>query len=196
MFKRDYRHKHYTLPACICCKCVEDTDPICDEALGLLCDDLGCEEDQLVERQRLAIKQELEEEKNTAAQNPVLYIGAVASGDTVMRSAGHRDTIAQQENVIAFEMEGAGIWEEVPGLVVKGVSDYADCHKHKGWQDFAAATAASAAKAILERYIQTDRTQAAPAELPSWGSVHIQLGDHNKGSQNGINHGTINNTFG
>ena len=29
-------------------------------------------------------------------------------------------------------MEGAGDWDEMPCIVVKGVCDYADCHKHKG----------------------------------------------------------------
>ncbi|KAH8651690.1 hypothetical protein BGZ61DRAFT_541995 [Ilyonectria robusta] len=60
-------------------------------------------------------------------------------------------------------MEGAGVWDEVPCIVVKGVCDYADCHKYKGWQSFAAATAASACKAILEGYIQTDKAPNASA---------------------------------
>jgi hypothetical protein len=55
-------------------------------------------------------------------------------------------------------MEGAGVWNELP-CVVKGVSDYADCHKHKLWQNFGAATAASAAKAILERCVETDQSK-------------------------------------
>src|SRR6185312_3651281 len=38
------------------------------------------------------------------------------------------------------------------------ICDYADSHKNKEWQNFAAATAASASKAILERYIQTDKS--------------------------------------
>lgn len=61
-------------------------------------------------------------------------------------------------------MEGAGVWDEVPCIVVKAVSDYADTHKHKGWQNYAAATAASAAKAVLERYTSTD--QAAVERKP------------------------------
>jgi nucleoside phosphorylase len=53
-------------------------------------------------------------------------------------------------------MEGNGVWDEVPCIVVKGVCDYADSHKNKEWQNFAAATAASASKAILERYIRVE----------------------------------------
>lgn len=59
-------------------------------------------------------------------------------------------------------MEGAGVWDEVPSIVVKGVCDYADSHKHNGWQNFAAATAASVSKAILERYIRTDKAMKLP----------------------------------
>jgi len=65
--------------------------------------------------------------------------------------------MSKDAGVIAFEMEGAGIWDEVPSIVVKGVCDYADSHKNKDWQDYAAATAASACKAILEKYIRTDK---------------------------------------
>ena len=104
-------------------------------------------------RDRLHDERQLEKDSNDAAQEPVLHLGAVGSGVTVIKSAADRDRIAKKEKVIAFEMEGAGVRDEVPCIVVKGVCDYADCHKHKGWQNFAAATAASGSKAILERYI-------------------------------------------
>ncbi|KAK3392746.1 hypothetical protein B0H63DRAFT_491065 [Podospora didyma] len=51
-------------------------------------------------------------------------------------------------------MESAGMWDELLCIVAKGVCDYADSHKNKTWQDFAAATAACAMKALLERYIR------------------------------------------
>lgn len=73
-----------------------------------------------------------------------------------MKCGLDRDRIAREEGIIAFEMEGAGIWEEIPCIIVKGVCDYADSHKNKAWQNFAAATAAAAAKALLGRYILTD----------------------------------------
>ncbi|KAL8376638.1 hypothetical protein RB595_007648 [Gaeumannomyces hyphopodioides] len=64
----------------------------------------------------------------------------------------HRDAIARRYGAIAFEMEGAGAWDEVPCIVVKGICDYADSHKSKLWQNFAAASAASVAVAILDRH--------------------------------------------
>jgi tetratricopeptide (TPR) repeat protein/nucleoside phosphorylase len=159
LFQPSYRHKHHILPTCICKQCHERSDPVCDEALDASCDDLGCDGRFLVLREGLAEKRGLEQDNDKAAQAPAIFIGRVASGDMVMKSGEDRDRIAEKEGVIAFEMEGAGIWEEVPCLVVKGVCDYSDCHKNEKWQNFAAATAASATKAILERYVQTDKTR-------------------------------------
>jgi hypothetical protein len=36
-----------------------------------------------------------------------------------------------------------------PCLVVRGICDYADSHKNKKWQGYAAATAAACAKEVL-----------------------------------------------
>jgi nucleoside phosphorylase len=94
---------------------------------------------------------------------PAIYLGPIASGDTVMKSAQRRDELVQAEGIIGFEMEGAGVWQELPCIIVKGVCDYADGEKTKAWQDFAAATSASTTKAILERYLQTDRPSLATA---------------------------------
>ena len=74
-----------------------------------------------------------------------------------MKSGEDRDRIVKQYDIIAFEMEEAGFLNEVPCIIIKGVCDYADCHKNKRWQDFVAAMAAAAMKALLERYIQTDK---------------------------------------
>lgn len=83
---------------------------------------------------------------------PTVHVGVYASGDSVVRSADARDRIAQKTNAIGFEMESAGIWDKLPCIVVKGVCDYADPEKDRIWQNFASATAASATKAIIERY--------------------------------------------
>ncbi|KAM0449587.1 hypothetical protein ACHAO4_007610, partial [Trichoderma viride] len=158
LFESSYRHMHRKLATCICSNCHGRKDPVCDEALTSSCNDLGCDEEYL---ERSRNNQEQDE-----AQGPTIYIGAVASGDTVMKSGEDRDRIAKKEGVIAFEMEGAGAWEDLPCIVVKGICDYADCHKNKLWQDFAAATAASVSKAILEQYIQTDRNRGRLIEEP------------------------------
>ncbi|KAM0096299.1 hypothetical protein ACP6JD_000059 [Aspergillus fumigatus] len=78
-----------------------------------------------------------------------VHIGTFGCADRVMKSAQHRDLLAKDAGVLAVEMEGAGIWDNLPCVIIKGVCDYADNNKHKVWQNYAAATAAAAAKAFL-----------------------------------------------
>jgi nucleoside phosphorylase len=92
---------------------------------------------------------------------PVIHFGLVASGDTVMKSGEERDAIAKQENVLCFEMESAGVWDTFPCVVIKSACDYADSHKTKAWQRYAAATAAACTKAFLEYW----KSSAAPGEF-------------------------------
>ena len=50
---------------------------------------------------------------------------------------------------MCFEMEAAGLMNTFPCLVIRGICDYADSHKNKRWQGYAAATAAAYAKELL-----------------------------------------------
>ncbi|KAL6819845.1 nucleoside phosphorylase domain-containing protein [Trichoderma camerunense] len=81
--------------------------------------------------------------------HPVIHYGNVASGNQVMKDAISRDEIAQELNVICFEMEAAGIVDTLPCLVIRGICDYSDSHKNKQWQEYAAATAAAYVKELL-----------------------------------------------
>ncbi|KAL4860374.1 hypothetical protein BDV12DRAFT_205144 [Aspergillus spectabilis] len=47
-------------------------------------------------------------------------------------------------------MEAAGLMDLFPCLVIQGICDYADSHKNKVWQPYAAATAACYAKELLQ----------------------------------------------
>jgi hypothetical protein len=47
-------------------------------------------------------------------------------------------------------MEVAGLMHELACLPIRGVSDYADTHKNKAWQKYAAANAAAYARELLE----------------------------------------------
>ncbi|GKZ17867.1 hypothetical protein AbraCBS73388_010807 [Aspergillus brasiliensis] len=92
-------------------------------------------------------------------QGTAVHFGLVASGDTVMVSAHDRDRISEIEDIIGFETEGAGVWEIIPCIVIKGVSYYADSHKTKEWEHFAAASAAACTRAILDEtpvYLQNN----------------------------------------
>ncbi|KAF7553557.1 hypothetical protein G7Z17_g3563 [Cylindrodendrum hubeiense] len=166
-FQSSYRHKHQETAICsICDACSNSTDPVCPEALELSCTDLGCSDRRLIARESQRKKQSPEQQNSTEDHIPEIHVGGIASADTVMKSGDHRDRIASTHQVIAFEMEGAGVWDEVPCIIVKGVCDYADSHKNKNWQPFASATAASTAKAIICKYFSH-----MTADLPISGQV-------------------------
>ncbi|KAL7786099.1 hypothetical protein V8C43DRAFT_290502 [Trichoderma afarasin] len=161
LFVATYRHKHRGGPlGGSCC----ENESYCDNAAQSSCSELGCDEKKLVQRHRLERKRHWSWEES---QCPEIFIGRVASADTVMKSGDHRDQIAKQYNIIAFEMEGAGLWDECPCIIVKGICDYADSHKNKIWQPFAAATAAAAVKAMLARYTIEDHAQLSTSSTRS-----------------------------
>jgi nucleoside phosphorylase len=83
-------------------------------------------------------------------QELVVHYGTIASGNQVMRSGAERDRVsAELGGVLCFEMEAAGLINNFPCLVIRGICDYADSHKNKRWQPYAAATAAACAKEVL-----------------------------------------------
>jgi nucleoside phosphorylase len=146
LFEPAYHHKHHKSEGCLpCTDCDQGEDSICDNALHASCSVLGCDETKLIHRTRLNKAKEAME-----SPKPAIHYGKIASGDTVMRSGEDRDEISRSEGVIAFEMEGAGVWDSFPCVIIKGICDYADSHKSKEWQAYAAATAASCMKSFLE----------------------------------------------
>jgi hypothetical protein len=66
-----------------------------------------------------------------------------------MRHGATRGRLGQELDVLCFEMEAAGLMDSFPCLVIRGICDYADSHKNKHWQPYAAATAAAYAKELL-----------------------------------------------
>jgi nucleoside phosphorylase len=84
------------------------------------------------------------------SQEIVVHYGTIASGNQVMRDGVTRDRISSGlGGVLCFEMEAAGLMNSFPCLVIRGICDYADSHKNKRWQAYAAATAAACAKEVL-----------------------------------------------
>ncbi|KAL8284636.1 hypothetical protein RB600_009179 [Gaeumannomyces tritici] len=148
IYSADYEHRHRDKDN-PCAKCDAVPAAFCPAAAEMMCTQLGCEEAHIAPRMS-------RKEKRPAGLVPQIFLGRVASGNAVMKSGLLRDGFANRHDVIAFEMEGAGAWEKIPCVVVKGICDYADSHKNKHWQNFAAATAASVAVAILDRYEVSD----------------------------------------
>lgn len=157
LFDPKYRHKHQGADVCDTCRaCVSSAGLVCDRALELTCADLGCSNDYLITRNRLREQ----EASSMGTSGLVIHTGGVGSADTVMKSGEVRDRISRRDKVIAFEKEGAGVWDELPScIIIKGVSDYADSHKPKGWEKYAAATAASTTKALLLHHFEDRQTK-------------------------------------
>jgi nucleoside phosphorylase len=81
--------------------------------------------------------------------NPRIHYGNIGSGNSVIMDGPERDFLANRDNVLCFEMEAAGLMDDFPCLVIRGICDYADSHKYKKWQPYAAAIAAAYAKKLL-----------------------------------------------
>ncbi|KAL4936226.1 hypothetical protein BDV06DRAFT_111759 [Aspergillus oleicola] len=96
-----------------------------------------CDHDQRVERMPRVNKE------------PRIHYGLIASGNQVMKDAQTRDYIAQEMDILCFEMEAAGLMDQLSCLVIRGISDYCDSHKNKQWQGYAALAAAAYAKDLL-----------------------------------------------
>ena len=173
LYKSDYLHKHRDSTDCNCAK---PEDSACREARReLTCEDLKCSSEQSVLlRTRLEkVEDDAANQANASnmgdeAPSPLVYFGAVASGDSVVKSATHRDELAESNEVIGFEMEGAGAWDSMPIVVIKSVVDYADSHKSYLWQKYGAACGAACMKAFMSEWPveETMLPRAGSSEYP------------------------------
>ncbi|QKX58041.1 uncharacterized protein TRUGW13939_05161 [Talaromyces rugulosus] len=84
-----------------------------------------------------------------ATNEPYIHYGLIASGNQVMKDAQTRDQIAQDPIILCFEMEAAGLMDQIGCLVIRGICDYCDSHKQKQWQGYASLAAAAYAKLLL-----------------------------------------------
>ncbi|KAL5086258.1 hypothetical protein Trisim1_009138 [Trichoderma cf. simile WF8] len=85
------------------------------------------------------------------SKDPVIHYGVIASGNMLIRDPKVRAEMVQRtgEDCICFEMEAAGLMNQFPCLVIRGICDYADSHKNDQWQRYAAATAAAYTKELI-----------------------------------------------
>lgn len=83
------------------------------------------------------------------SDDPVIHYGLIASGDAVMRSSQYRDRLRDTWGVMCFEMEAAGLMDDFPCLVIRGICDYSDEHKNKLWQPYSSVAAGAYAKDLL-----------------------------------------------
>lgn len=100
-------------------------------------------------------------------------------------------------------MEATRLVNHFPCLVVRGICGYADSHKSKEWQGYAAMGAAAYAKDLLNRIAPNQVEQETKVTaVPRAGDHHhhdnsrhkhmnIEFGDYNSGFQVGQNNGSI-----
>ncbi|GAM42382.1 hypothetical protein TCE0_044r16304 [Talaromyces pinophilus] len=111
-----------------------------------------CDPNQIVERP-----------ERRSHRTVAVHYGTIASGNTVVKDATLRDAYARDPalNILCFEMEAAGLMNNLPCLVIRGICDYCDSHKNDGWHKYAALTAAAYARELLF-VLKSHRVQAMP----------------------------------
>ena len=103
-----------------------------------------------------------------SAKEVKFHYGTIASGNLVMKNGIERDKISQDlGGILCFEMEAAGLMDNFPCLVIRGICDYADSHKNKRWQRYAAITAAAYAKRLLSIIPGNEQPTGQQHNLPS-----------------------------
>ncbi|GLA12007.1 hypothetical protein AnigIFM62618_007140 [Aspergillus niger] len=91
----------------------------------------------------------LEKRLDRETDEPVVHYGIIASANAMMRSAVYRDYLRNAWGVCCFETEAAGLMNDLPCVVIRGIASYSDGHKYDHWQRYAAATAAAYGKDLL-----------------------------------------------
>ncbi|UKZ82599.1 hypothetical protein TrVFT333_010392 [Trichoderma virens FT-333] len=108
---------------------------------------------------------------------PDIHYGLIASGNQVIKDAAARDRLDENldGDVLCIEMEAAGLMNDFPCLVVRGICDYADSGKSKDWQEYAAAVAAAYAKEILS-VLQAEAVEHMESVKDILSNINAELG--------------------
>ncbi|KAF3112298.1 hypothetical protein TWF706_010885 [Orbilia oligospora] len=96
--------------------------------------------------------------------HPYFHYGIIASGNQVIKDGIKRNSISAQTGALCFEMEAAGLMNDFPCLVIRGICDYSDGHKNKRWQQYAALVAAIYAKELLLQIPAVSKDEADGAD--------------------------------
>ncbi|KAG9256513.1 nucleoside phosphorylase domain-containing protein [Emericellopsis atlantica] len=103
-------------------------------------------------------------------QRSRVYYGPIGSASKLVRDAAYRDNLRDVHGVLALEMEAAGIVGQFNAGVIRGICDYADKHKNKDFQPYAAAMAAAYARLVLAKLdvvAPASRPQSPPPREPA-----------------------------
>lgn len=128
----------------------------------------NCDTEHLIERAP----------RKSTETGPMVHYGDIASGDTLLRSGEVRDLMMEELKVACVEMEAGGLHRDLPCLVVRGIADYADSHKNKEWQGYAAAAAAAYVRELLELLPPTSSATITSKTVPNIISRHNWMADN------------------
>jgi nucleoside phosphorylase len=107
---------------------------------------------------------------------PVIHYGLIGSANQMIRHGVTREKLRQETGIICFEMEAAGLMDNFPCIVIRGICNYSDTHAHRNWQPYAAATAAAYVKELLgvippvqvkRMPIAADAVKVSPLHFPA-----------------------------
>ncbi|KAL4961772.1 uncharacterized protein BDV14DRAFT_119957 [Aspergillus stella-maris] len=119
--------------------------------------------------------------------HPIVHYGLIASANQVVKDSGLRDQLGRGLGAYCVEMEAAGVMDNLPCLVIRGICDYADSHKNDDWQGYASGVAAAYAKQLLlfTTVAQTNQSQKfhVPFDLTAVSAVENFMGREKESEQ-------------
>jgi nucleoside phosphorylase len=81
--------------------------------------------------------------------DPKIHYGLIAFGNQPVNDGRTRDQVRQNHKIYCIDTGAAGLMDNTPCLVIRGIWSYADSHKNEQWQGYAAVAAAAYAKELL-----------------------------------------------
>ncbi|KAL6803573.1 hypothetical protein J3E68DRAFT_434071 [Trichoderma sp. SZMC 28012] len=129
-----------------------------------------------------------EEDRNPRGEiDPQIHYGIIASGNMVIKHGETRERLRQETEALCFEMEAAGLMMDFPCIVIRGICDYADSHKNKEWQGYAALAAASYAKELLS-YVPAGHVSREKLVIEMYHQISDATKELQRGFQQRVDH--------
>ncbi|KAI1110423.1 hypothetical protein F5Y14DRAFT_362482 [Nemania sp. NC0429] len=167
LFILDYPHIHRGSPDCSC-----GENPLyssCTEAFHSSCDTLGCNNQYLIDRKMSQWSTLSGPHEDKRIQGISLHYGRIESCPDPVDGMMNRDKILSADSsILALMYHRLVAPVSLPFLTIQGIQDYGDVHNWAKWSNFAAATAASAAMAIL-----WEHSHLAPWMVPFNKEAHF-----------------------
>ncbi|KAI9373614.1 nucleoside phosphorylase domain-containing protein [Aspergillus egyptiacus] len=87
--------------------------------------------------------------RQVSTDEPRVHYGRIATADPAIVSALHQEGIAREDGVICLDTEPVSLTDDIPYLLIRGISDYGGSDKNTEWHGYAALASAAYAKLLL-----------------------------------------------